>query len=81
MESHDGRDEGECGRQESVVLVCCLNACWRESLGGKEAVKHDGKGQEAYYHNGDIVSSRTGEIIPLAIEFLFITAGLQKILH
>lgn len=55
-ESHDVTDEGECGRQESGVLACCLNACWRESLGGKEAVKHDGKGKKAYYHNGDIVS-------------------------
>lgn len=55
VESHDVMDEGECGRQESVVLACCLNACWRESLGGKEAVKHDGKAKKAYYHNGDNV--------------------------
>lgn len=75
-ESHDARDEGEYGRQESVVLACCLNAYWRESPGGKEAVKHDGKAKKAYCHNGDIVLSRTGQIIPLNIAFLFITAGL-----
>lgn len=39
VESHDVTDEGECGMQESVVLACCLNACWRVLLDGKEAVK------------------------------------------
>lgn len=55
VECHDVMDEGECGRQESVVLACCLHACWRESLGGKEAVKHDEKGKKAYDHNRDSV--------------------------
>lgn len=81
VESHDAMDGAECGKQESVVLACCLNACWRESLGGKEAVKHAGKGKKADHHNGDIVPSRSREIIPPASAFLFITAGLRKILH
>lgn len=81
VESHDVMDGAECGKQESVVSACCLNACWRGSLGEKEAVKHDRKGKKAFYHNGDIVSSRTGEIIPPASAFLFITADLRKILH
>lgn len=39
VESHDVMDEGECGMQESMVSACCLNACWRVLLDGKEAVK------------------------------------------
>lgn len=39
VESHDARDEGACGMQESVVSACCLNACWRVLQDGKEAVK------------------------------------------
>lgn len=38
VESHDVTDEGECGMQVSVVLACCLSACWRVLLDGKEAV-------------------------------------------
>lgn len=39
VESHDATDEGEYGTQESAVSACCLNACWRVLLDGKEAVK------------------------------------------
>lgn len=39
VESHDVMDEGECGMQELMVSACCLNACWRVLLDGKEAVK------------------------------------------
>jgi len=61
-------DEGECGTQESVVLACCLNACWRVLLDGKEAVK-DTKvmGRErkhiiiikTYHHQGLVKSSHS----------------------
>lgn len=65
VESHDVTDEGECGTQESAVSACCLNACWRVLLDGKEAVKRH-KGDRNYYRNKDKTSSRIGEIISLA---------------
>lgn len=65
VESHDATDEGEYGTQESAVSACCLNACWRVLLDGKEAVKRH-KGDRSYYRNKDKISSRIGEILLLA---------------
>lgn len=69
-ESHDATDEEECGTQESVVSAYCPNACWRALLDGKEAVKDAkvmGRERKLCYCHKDIISSKTGEIISLAI--------------
>lgn len=59
-------DEGECGMQESMVLACCLNACWRVLLDEKEAVK-DRKvtGNKRKHIILKTVSSRVRETVSL----------------
>lgn len=72
-------DVGECGTQESMVSVCCLNACWRVLLDGKEAVEDTKVTRKERNHITilNTLSTSIGEIISVGIDYFPIPADIQ----